>query len=208
MFSEDALVAELVERFGSQIAILYGSYARGQAGPSSDVDVVCFCARSARHPAAFRWQTLLVDAWIHPLSDVDGINDFRKLHDARVIQDTEKLGQSLLERVKGELKIARPRLDENSERHVRVWAWKMLDRAKQRGVRGDYRRHWLLLELPQVWTDLTQRHFLGPDLALDAMMQCCPELYSAFELAARSEAALSDLERVVALIVGPRVESG
>jgi predicted nucleotidyltransferase len=141
MFSEGALVADLVARFGSRITILYGSYARGTSGPSSDIDVVCFCDQPARHPAAFHWRTLLVDAWVHPLSDVDRLEDFRKLHDGRVIQDIEGLGQTLVERISAGLKVPRPALDTNSEQHLRAWVWKMLDRTNQPGVRGDHRRH-------------------------------------------------------------------
>lgn len=204
MGSEAELATELSARFAARVVILYGSYARGSAGPSSDVDVVCFCDGSERFPATFRWHGALIDAWVHPLEDADSSANFRKLHDGRVTRDEDGRGQRLLERVAMELRAPREMLGARQAEHLRVWLWKMFDRAARGGLGGDHRRRWLLHELPEAWCDLAGRHFLGAELVFDAMREAAPEVYAAYAAAVVPSASLTELELVVELIAGLR----
>lgn len=81
----------------------------------------------------------------------------------------------------------------------------MFDRAVRGGTVSDYRRHWLLFDLPETWCNLTQRHYLGVDDALKRMQSDAPQVYRAVSRALASDSSASDLERAVFAIVGARV---
>lgn len=204
MVGESELSGELVSRFGAQVIILYGSAARGQTRPGSDIDVVCFAEGDARYPESYLWQGLLVDAWLHPLSDAQNTEQFLKLHDGRALLDRNGVGQALLERVAQQLGERRAPLEPKVESHRRTWLWKMFDRAAQSGARADHRRHWLLYDLPETWCDLTQRHYLGADLALQTMQAEAPQVHQALVRALAPGATIAEIEQAVEAIVGPR----
>jgi hypothetical protein len=160
---EQDLIEHLVAEHAACVVILYGSAARGELTPESDIDVVCFREGPDRYPLSYHWRGLLVDAWIHPLSDAAGdARDFSKLDGGRVLLDSEARGQELLDRVNDELGRPPEALAPREERHRRAWVWKMFDRARRGGPEGDYRRHWLLYDLPETWCDLTRRRYFGP----------------------------------------------
>jgi hypothetical protein len=81
----------------------------------------------------------------------------------------------------------------------------MFDRSLRGGPVSDYRRHWLLFDLPETWCDLTQRHYLGVNDALERMKSDAPQVYRAFARALASDSSTSDLEQAVFAIVGARV---
>ena len=203
MLPEDEFAVDLAARFGAQVAILYGSAARGGMQPDSDVDVVCFVAGTQRGPATYRWRGYLIDAWIHPHADAERPEELLKLHDGRILFDHEQLGEALLSRIASRVR-AMPALDPRHESHLRTWAWKMLDRAARSGPEADHRRHWLLGELPQLWCELTRRHYLGCARTLTEMQSESPPVYLALAQALRPGASLPDVERAVLEIVGPR----
>ncbi|MES1179359.1 MAG: nucleotidyltransferase domain-containing protein [Myxococcales bacterium] len=205
MFAETEFADHIVSRFGSQVAILYGSAARGEARSGSDIDVVCFVDGAARYPESYLWRGVLVDAWVHPLTDAANIDDFLKLHDGRVLHDLDGLGQGLLAKVAERIQGPREKLDARHERHRRAWVWKMFDRAVQQGAEGDYRRHWLLFDLPETWCDLAQHHYLGPDNALKKLRAAAPHVHEAVTRALAAGSSLSEIELAVCAVVGLRI---
>ena len=80
----------------------------------------------------------------------------------------------------------------------------MFDRTAQPGPRGDYRRHWLLFDLPETWSDLMGRHYLGPDNAFKEMKRDAGQVYEAMARALAADSSLSDVERAVVAVVGAR----
>jgi hypothetical protein len=146
----------------SRASSCHGWAARGDDTPTSDIDAVCFVRGAARHPKAYLWKGRLLDLWIHPVEDAEATGEFLKLHDGRTLLDTHGVGEGLLRRVAEQLASPRPRLDDVQDEHLRAWTWKMLDRAATPDIGGHHRRHWLLHDLPQMWCELRQRHFLGP----------------------------------------------
>jgi hypothetical protein len=204
MFAESEFTDHIVPRFGARIVILYGSAARGETRPGSDIDVACFVNQVDRYPTSYLWRGLLVDAWIYPMTDTTNSQALLKLHDGRVLLDEDGLGQALLTDIAKALREPRQKLDEREERHRRAWIWKMFDRAGQVGVESDYRRHWLLFDLPETWCDLTQRHYLGPDSTLKTMEAEALPVYDAVRRALSAGSSLSEVELAVTAVVGAR----
>jgi predicted nucleotidyltransferase len=196
----------IVGRLGARVVILYGSAARGEVRADSDIDVVCFTNGTERFPDSYRWNGYLIDAWVHPLADAADAAGFRKLHDGRVLHDdAENTGARLVQRVCTLLREPRSKIDPRDDAHRRAWIWKMFDRSLRGGPVSDYRRHWLLFDLPETWCDLTQRHYLGVNDALERMKSDAPQVYRAFARALASDSSTSDLEQAVFAIVGARV---
>lgn len=206
VFDEAEFGRHVVRELGARVAILYGSAARGEARADSDIDVVCFTDRAERHPESYRWNGFLIDAWLHPRGDAADTVSFRKLHDGRVLHDdAEGSGGELLQRVSTSLQQPREKLSDRDEAHRRAWIWKMFDRSQRQGPLSDYRRHWLLFDLPETWCDLTQRHHLGVDHTLKRMQSEADVVYQSFTRALRIGSSVADLEQAVLAIVGPRV---
>jgi predicted nucleotidyltransferase len=205
VFDDAAFRQHIVSKVGARVGVLYGSAARGEVRADSDIDVVCFTDGAERFPESYRWGGYLIDAWIHPLADATETETFRKLHDGRVLHDdAEGTGAALLERVSALLAEARPKLGAVDDAHRRAWIWKMFDRSLRGGPVSDYRRHWLLFDLPETWCDLTQRHYLGVDDALKRMRLEAEPVYRALSRALASDSSASDLEQAVVAIVGER----
>lgn len=204
MLPEGELIGELRRRFDAQVVILYGSYARGEAGPGSDVDVICFCSGEQRCPVTFFLGELLIDAWIHPFADLEQDCELDKLLGGRVLLDQDARGAALLATISARLALPRQPLSSEQDRHLRSWVWKMLDRAAHPDLFGAHRRHWLLHDLPEIWCELNGHHFTGAQNALRAMMRSATELDEALPLAMRPEATLEDVRRLALLVVGPR----
>lgn len=61
MFDEVGFGEHIATKFAVRVAILYGSAARGEVRPDSDIDVVCFTDGTERYPESYRWQWLLFD---------------------------------------------------------------------------------------------------------------------------------------------------
>jgi predicted nucleotidyltransferase len=204
MFSEEELLDFLDSRFQPRVVILYGSAAHGQFSSAGDIDLVCFTTEKERYPEALLWNDQLLDVWVHPLEDAEAVDDFRRLHDGRVLRDDRGLGQALVDRVAARLSVPPPKLDQRHDRHRRDWIWKMFDRASRGDIEGHHRRHWLLHDLPETWCDLSQRHYLGPSHTLKQVRIESPATYQAFESALKPDASLNDVERLVIAVVGKR----
>lgn len=204
--NEKDLLQTLTTRFQPAAVVLYGSGARGALTPTSDIDVVCFVDRDERYPELGRWDGYLLDVWVHPLADANETENFLKLHDGRVLSDRNGIAEDLLRRVRAFVANAPARLDEKHMSHLRHWLWKMFDRASRGDLEGSYRRHWLLHDLPQVWCELTGRHFLGFANALAAMKNDAA-LHHAIERALQDDASLTDIRDAVEKVAGPRPPS-
>jgi predicted nucleotidyltransferase len=204
MFSEQDLVVHLQSAFELHSVIVYGSVARGNATETSDIDIVCFVRGAARYPKAYLWNGRLLDLWIHPVEDASSTDQFLKLHGGRTLFDTNDVGAELLRRVAEQLARPRARLEVAQQEHLHVWTWKMLDRASTPDIAGHHRRHWLLHDLPQIWCELTERHFLGPAETFTQMAVADGAAFDCLERALHPAASLPEIERAVAAVVGAR----
>ena len=134
MLPERELLVEIVERFAPAAALLYGSASAGRLTAASDVDVVCFVEGEERYSELASWHGLVLDVWIHPISDAEQTSNFLKVHDGRVLIDRDGIGNDLLMRVRAHLATKPRALDSKHARHLRAWLWKMFGRATRGGI--------------------------------------------------------------------------
>lgn len=191
----------LRERFRPHAIILYGSRSRGAGTASSDWDLFLL-RRGARerHVRDFEGEALDVFVESDAISKLPVTPDLLRLRGGQVLLDQRGEARRLLRRVDALAKRGPPKPMKGEVAALRVWAWKMVDRAKSGGAYGNYRRAALLTELLSLSYELKGRFFPGPKRALAEMQ---PWLLNHWTQALAPSASMREIENLVAAVVGP-----
>lgn len=196
------VILEVMAAHGCHTAILYGSWARGQAGPQSDVDVLYVRETGSAVRDARLVQGVRLDAFVYPEADLaaPGPSLLRALG-GRVIHERLVFGTRLLSTLQA-LHDRGPAPLADDQRHAAVlWSHKMLGRFRGRSdVEAQYRRAQLLIQSLEDYFALRDSWFRGPKEALAWLAQQDADTYQRFERAAQataSDAAFADLVEAV-----------
>lgn len=197
----------LRERHGCHTAILYGSFAAGDATASSDYDVAGFRAGEGTRRIAGKWRGMYADIFIYPESVLESPTpELLKMRGGVVLCEKDGAGARLLAKLDEMDASGAERLPEDEARAIRQWAWKMLERAGREDAEGNYRRAWLLYALPEDWFLLRGLRYPGPKKALARLRADSPAVYSILEAALHPRASLATIARAVETVAGPRDE--
>ncbi len=197
------LVAWLKRRFGVHAIVLYGSRARGEATGASDWDLLAIRRGAKRERLVRELDGLALDLFVETDAALKAPLDvgMLRLRGGVVLLDERGAGRRLLERVEALHRRGARRLIPGEAQALRRWAWKMVDRAREGGVYGDYRKAALLTELLWLDDELRRRFFPGPKQALAVLP---PRMRRLWARALGSGARLRDVELLVRAVVGPR----
>lgn len=202
--NERALVAELVRAWGAHTVLLYGSRARGDDTPESDVDVAAFADVDAPSRDARLWQGLYLDAFVLPTVEATRAEPEQlKLLGARVLLDARGLAGPLLARLEALDAAGPPALAPDDANTRRVWARKMLARIARDDLEARYRRAWLHYQLLEDHFALERRWYRGPKRAFVELAARDPALHAAFVAALAPGATQRELAALVERVVGP-----
>ena len=112
------------------------------------------------------------------------------------------------ERVSPDLDLAREQSEERDEKLPederetrRVWAGKMLDRAREGDIEANYRRVWLLTSLLEDYFQLRDQWYLGPKKSLIWLKEHDPATYTAFDLALQPNASFEQIALLIARVI-------
>ena len=199
-----ALAAYLHERHGCHTVLLYGSVARGEDGPESDVDAMGFRDAPGHENDTSSFGGRLLDVWIKPLSElnaaVEGGPEAREafLHVAEgvLLADPQGLLARLLEAVSREAQAPVP-MDSKQREFLSGWCRKMLKRAAKGDPEGDLRLHWLLNDSLSIAFRYVELRYPGPKAALRWLAAENPGLHSLFVAALRPGAPLDAVRRLL-----------
>jgi hypothetical protein len=197
------IAAELRTRHGCHTAILYGSHARGDAGPASDYDAAGFAPITTVMRDARRWRGLWLDLFIYPegmLLEPD--IQLLKLRGGRVLFERDDEGSACLQRVERLFESGPEPLAADEAAARRAWAWKMLERAARGDPEGHYRRAWLLTALLEDYFLLRGNWYQGPKQSLEWLSRHDVEAFAAAEAALLPDAPLGVLRAWVEAAVG------
>jgi hypothetical protein len=198
-----ALVEDLVHAHRVHTLILYGSRARGDATPESDLDVAGFADVAETARDARLWNGLYLDAFVYPTALAQAPDvELLKLRGGRVLLDARRLAGPLLEHLEDLDRRGPPALPESELRMRRVWARKMLARIRRGDVEAHYRHHWLLYQLLEDHFALRGVWYRGPKEALAELRLREPATFAAFERALAPGAPLDALVALVDHVVG------
>jgi hypothetical protein len=202
-FDAEALVAELVATHGVHTVILYGSRARGDAGPDSDIDLAAFRGQGPEERDVRAWRGLSLDAFIYPDSATHKLTpEFLRMRGGQVLLQRGDFGLALLASL-DDLHARAPTALSDPERLVRrAWPHKMLKRAARADAEGNYRRHWLLFDLLETHFALANCWYQGPKVALRELATSDPALHAVFVAALEPGASLETVAKLVRAVVG------
>ena len=205
----DPIVDELAEglrtRHGCHTAILYGSRAEGDARAGSDYDIAGFGATAKTYRDARKWHGVYVDAFVHPEAKLaDPPIDLLAMRGGVVLFEKEGAGTRFLARLEEIFRAGPEGLPDNEIAGLRVWAWKMLERAAHPDIEASYRRAWLLMALLEDYFVLRHLWYLGPKRSFRWLEANEPRVHAAFTAALRPGADLAAIERLVEMVAGPR----
>ena len=199
----------LRERHGCHTAILYGSFATGEATASSDYDVAGFREGEGTRRIAGKWRGTYADIFIYPESMLESPGEeLLKMRGGVVLHERDGAAARLLAMLDGMDARAPKRLPDDEAHAIRQWAWKMLERAQREDAEGNYRRAWLLYALLEDWFLLRGLRYPGPKKGLLRLRAESPALHSLIEAAVRPGATLATLARAVEAVAGPRDDEG
>ncbi len=216
-----ALVAELVSAHGVHTIILYGSYARGDATPESDIDVAGFADVERTMRDARLWHGTYLDGFVYPTALATAPTPAMVgMCGGRALLDERRLAAPLLARLAAMDAEPPAPLTADDAQMRRVWAQKMLGRIRRgdvdgRGLPGtgsaaewrrgsveaNYRRHWLLFQLLEDYFALRGESYRGPKLALAELERRSPATFALFAAALAPDATI---EAIAALVTAVR----
>ena len=179
------ILSYLAAQYDPVAIIVYGSFADGAQNLFSDFDALLITENGERrHDDSFVDCTRL-DVFIHPLSDFQGDYDaaeFTRLYGGQILLDRNGVAAALLDKVQhfvdGQARKTREQL-----RPDLSWCEKMLRRAERTDAEGAYRRHWLLTDSLEIYTELRGWPYLGPKKALRQLEKKDREAYALYEKA-------------------------
>jgi len=202
----DPLLTRFVEilraEHGCHTVILYGSRARGDAGPESDYDLLGVRAEGGSVRDA-RWvEGAYLDAFIHPESKVEGAGaELLHVRGGVVLCEKDGIGARLFARLDEVYAKGPPALPADEAAARRAWARKMVGRARRGDLEGHYRRVWLLTSLLEDYFLLRGLWYPGPKHALAWLEANAPDVHGAFAGALDPGADLDAVERLAIMVV-------
>lgn len=199
----DILAAELCEKHGAHTVILYGSRARGDARPTSDVDVYLVRDDGPATSDHRVWEGLWLDAWVHPARDTEVFEPgLLRLCGGKVLIDRDGFGRALLERL--DARRAQGPEAATPEHRALLVTWLLKTAARVRAPAPDdleamLRRAALLTESIETYFTLRGRWYPGPRGALATLREEDPETWARYAEALRD--ASVDVDALVARVI-------
>ena len=179
------ILSYLAAEYDPVAIIVYGSFADGTQNLFSDFDALLITeGGERRHDDRFVDCTQL-DVFVYPLSNFEGdydVTEFTQVYGGQILLDRGGAAAELLDRVQkhvdGQTRKTRDELRLNVS-----WCEKMLRRAERTDAEGAYRRHWLLVDSLEIYTELRGWPYLGPKKALRQLEKKDKEGFSLYEKA-------------------------
>ena len=184
--------------------ILYGSWARGDATPTSDYDLLGIRKQGREVVRDARlWEGVYLDIFVYPEKKLRP-DDLLQVRDGKVLFQKDHIGDALLARI-GKVYARGPRpLSPDEIGARRIWAQKMFDRLRAGDPEGNYRRVWLLTALLEDYFVLQNRWYEGPKAAFKWLRRHRPDVCAKFENALMPAADLPMISDLIAEVLAVR----
>ena len=201
----DRIALTLMAEHGAHTAILYGSWARGDATVDSDIDYLFVRGDGTGDGRSERDARVLdgvyIDGFVYAESALVELDpSFLRLLGGKVIVERDGFGTTLLERVRELYERGPTPMPDDERRATIVWSTKMLDRIRNgSGLDASYRRMQLATQALDDYFVLRGRWFGGHKQAFAWLATNDPATLALFERVTEPAAdeAFVDLVRVV-----------
>jgi predicted nucleotidyltransferase len=200
----ERLALDVLTAHDCHTVILYGSRARGDATPRSDVDLLCVRDEGPSLRDARVVEGLYLDAFVYGEAALATIDPaLLRVRGGVVIRERQGYGARLLEQIEALYQRGPLPVPEDERRALTVWARKMLDRIAGRSdVERDYRRMFLLVRALEDYFGLRNIWYGGEKEALAWLRQHDGQAYALFERAGRSDAAEDEVGALIEAVYG------
>jgi predicted nucleotidyltransferase len=184
--------------------ILYGSWARGDATPTSDYDLLAIRQRGrAVVRDARMWEGAYLDIFVYPEEKLRP-DDLLQVRGGKVLFQRGHIGDALLARIDKVYARGPKPLSHDEIGARRLWAQKMFDRLQAGDPEGNYRRVWLLTALLEDYFELQNRWYEGPKAAFKWLRTHRPHVCAKFENALMPGADLRVIGDLIAEVLAVR----
>ncbi len=192
----------MMERYGCHTTILYGSRARGDATPRSDVDLLGVRQDGPSERFAKVVEGVYFDAFVYPESALTTLEPaMLRVLGGIVLSERNGFGTELLGRLRELSERGPAPLSADARQVLVLWSQKMLERFQgQVGIEADYRRMTLLVQALEDYFVLRNKWFQGSKVAFPWLFRNDVEVYKLFEGASQpgaGERAFSALVEAV-----------
>lgn len=178
----DLALEELKEKYDPHTVILYGSHARNEATETSDIDIACFCERPDEQKDARLFHGVYLDVWVYPTTFLSSVpEESLRFGDGKVVYDTHGLGSDYLAKIKQKLADGKPPMSDTDKAHLQEWVMKMLERAHDKDLDGNYRRTWLQHDLLEIYFEIRGLWYLGSKKSFAYLKQHDQSVFILFE---------------------------
>jgi uncharacterized protein len=198
----ERLALSVMDAHGCHTVLLYGSHARGDATPGSDVDLLCLREDGPALRDARLVDGIYLDAFISPEKTLATPEpSLLRVLGGVVLRERDGSGTALLARLQ-ELHDRGPApLPDDERRALVIWSRKMLDRFRGRqDIEASHRRMSLVVQALEDYFLLRNAWFRGSKEGFAWLREHDAAAYSLFDRAARPGAgdeAIADLVDVV-----------
>lgn len=196
---------ELRDQYGCHTVILYGSRARGTASAASDYDLIGFRRTGAVIHEARKAHGKYLDAFICP-DQRTRPSALVRVRGGRVLFQKGQFGSRFLARVERAYARGPKPIDIREARVRKLWAKKMLDRARQGDAEGNFRRIWLLTSLLEDYFALRGRWYEGPNASFIWLRQHQPSISALFDKALKPDADLTSIATLAEAVLAVRAK--
>ena len=150
------ILSYLAAEYDPLAIIVYGSFTDGTQNLFSDFDALLITeGGKRRHDDRFVDCTQL-DVFVYPLSDFQGdydVTEFTQVYGGQILLDRGGAAAALLDRVRQCVEGQAHKTRDELRLDVK-WCEKMLRRAERSDAEGAYRRHWLLVDSLEIYTEV------------------------------------------------------
>ncbi len=196
------LIHELKSNHQCHSAILYGSHARGEAGPESDYDVLGIRESGEKFRIVRKDESVWLDVFVFPESEIQNPGENHLyMADGIVLFERDTLCTDFIKALKVLLETP-PKPLPPDEKVARIfWYEKMIARAKRNDVEGNYRKIWSLFSILEDLFLLQDERYPGPKRALKRIAVEYPELFALFNSALAEPQDLKKQELLIQAVL-------
>jgi uncharacterized protein len=197
------IALEVGDHHGCHTVVLYGSWARGDATPASDVDVLCARDDGPSFRDARLVDGVYLDAFVYPKSALAKIDaEMLRLLGGVVLRERHGLGTELLGRVQALYARGPEPLADDMRQVQVVWAHKTLERIRNEDADGRYRRMHLLVQTLEDYFTRRSRWFPGSKQGFPWLCENDPRTHDLFVAAFAANATHEALLELVRAVYG------
>ncbi len=192
---------DIIQNYKCHTIILYGSRARGEATSTSDYDILAIRKNGDLERDCRLFENVYLDIFVYSEEAVKNPDtSLIRIKDGIVLRQKNNMGDNLLTKIKA-IFIANPPITPAWEKHeINTWVMKMLDRAKQNDIEGNFRRHWLLHDLLECYFKLRDKWYLGPKQSFQWLDKNDLKTYTAFNEALKPNATFNEIEKLISYV--------